>query len=103
MDEEQLSELVTNEELERRFLAKILDAEDTERFLRTPAGRAMVSKAKADYMDALQALAEVSLDKDIDGAKALQSKAKVAEGIIRYLAEILIEGRTAADAVANMG
>ncbi len=97
---EDVEELISDGELERRLLEVALDGEDVRNWLVTPAGKAILRRAKTDYMDAAMALVDVDLGDP--KALALQMKARVAVQLVKYVAGALRDGESAAKSVESL-
>lgn len=96
-----VEELVTDSELEKRLLEVALDGEDVRNWLATPVGKTVLRRAKDDFMAAAMDLVDVDLG-DAGKARALQMKAQVAMQLVQYLAAALRDGESAARTVEGM-
>lgn len=93
-----LEELITPAELERQFLELALEGDDTLQWTHTPIGRAVVRRAKDDYMTAIHSFAEVDLN-DAGKLRELQMSAQVSLRLIKYLASAINDGKTAIESL----
>ena len=100
--EAELETLATAEEAEKALLNAVLDGEDVRNWVASPIGKVIVRKAKDDYMDALVALADVSLTDDLPKARELQMKAQVSVRLIKYLATTLHDGNAATEVARRL-
>lgn len=82
-------EQIDDETFEALLIGAVEDGDATSEFLGTTLGKSLIRRAKSDYLAALIHLVNVDLGENLDEARRLQMKARVAEQTLAYLAQNL--------------